>query len=207
MEALRPDAVLVDLSYEAVDGLVFWNGGWITRSVSIRQSPRMVATLPRALRPIDDPDGFAALVAPAYAGFAAFMAERLPKTRILLHRARFALHYRARFGQILPFPEQRQATSRRYNALAEGIEALFLKAVPKAEPFDLGQDLPVAELWHRWGLHPIHYEEAYYRRFLSLFRRTFGQQAGWGAVADGGLDRLSETRRRWKAGVKPVSDA
>ncbi len=203
----RPDVVLVDLCYEASGSLVFWHGGWVTRSVSLRLSAEMSGDLPDPIGPRSAPDLFEAIVTPAFAAFGAFMAEHLPQTRILLHRVRYADAYRDRFGRITPFEPDRQKKNLAMNMAMDSVERLFLAQVPNCEVLDPPVARPLGDVRHRWGLHPVHFDETYYRSFLTAFRKACGLPAGRYAMLDRVADGLSEVRRRWRIGIPPLSDA
>ncbi|MGE3935250.1 MAG: DUF6270 domain-containing protein [Rhodospirillaceae bacterium] len=102
--------------------------------------------------------------------FVAELAAIAPPSRIVLHEALWASHYRAADGALRPFPDP--PLSARCNDTLSGYYAAIRAACPQATSIRIDGDALAADERHRWGLEPFHYAEAYYDLFLQRLDRN-----------------------------------
>lgn len=136
--------------------------------------------------------------------FAAFCRNKLPDTKIILHRATWATSYIDEAGTAHPFADnwsiwdKRETSIAAQNAMIRRYQWAFVHAFPQALTLDPAPYMKRASARHRWGLAPFHYLPAYYEcvREQLLAHIGAGRSRGFQPPAWGGSEGTGEVLRR-----------
>lgn len=163
-----PDVVLVDLFADVRFGTIQVGDSWVTnnewkltRSSDFRQlSPGSPVNM------LIDADRYLNLFRDASRRFATYMHSHLPKSRVVLNRARNIELHRGLNNQGGKFNLK---LVREWNAAWALLENVFSEHCGSILLDPVGSDLQGA-VNHPWGPGPVHYEKEYYDRFhVNLF--------------------------------------
>ncbi len=101
-------------------------------------------------------------------GLRRFLAAELPRTRVILHDARWATEHldadggRAAFPDAYAFWPGRPASIAEQNRRLDAYVGRLRRALPQAACVRAAAGLTLADSRHRWGLAPYHYVTEYY---------------------------------------------
>lgn len=167
---LKPDVLIVDLLLDSLRGVMDLEEGWVTNSYLLRKSGMGEACGgKKTINPVTEQARYLDLFTASVDFLAAFLREKLPGCRVILHKARWAEYYLDKDGFIRPFDPGNQVSYFMGNQRIRGLEAAFRKAIP-CEVLAV-EEMPVlADVQHIWGLSALHYHKEYYRHFQERLR-------------------------------------
>lgn len=168
---VQPDVLIVELLYDSRRGVIALNGSWISSTYILRRSalPEEVKSLPD-VSVLREPERYYEHFRDAAKRFGAFLRDKLPACKIILHQARWSEFFLDEDGVLTSYPPHEQLMYFRANQRLVTLERIFREEVPCASI--RVDDIPIfADSRHIWGPAPDHYVKHYYAEFTEQLRK------------------------------------
>lgn len=173
----RPDFVILDFFADIHFGITRKMGRYLTRNHMAFQTLESADTFfddmgvkpPERMRFSDA--GYRELAIRSLREFSRRLKGELPKVEFIVNSARFSTKYTDSAGALnqFPTPERLLWKNNNWDVLDEiAIGELSAKHIAHDDA------LFIASTTHPWGLHPVHYTQAYYDSLWQDIRKTIG---------------------------------
>jgi hypothetical protein len=170
----RPDFIIFDFFADVHMGVTRKVGRYVTRNHMAFQAPSDAdeyfedkgANVPERMRFEDDE--YCQLAIESLKRLRDQLRSALPETGLIINSARFSTTYKDKGGAVIDFPDAKRLHQKNQAwSLLDEIAANELDA----QRISHDSTLFVASSSHPWGLHPVHYTQAYYDNLWAKLHR------------------------------------